>query len=375
MHIPFCERKCDYCDFVSFVTDDATKERYFDALLAQIDEVKEFTGKVPVDSLFFGGGTPSAVDSKLIEKVVDKVFSSFDVDKNVEITIEANPNSASLQKLKDYKAMGINRVSFGVQSFDDTELKYLYRLHNSRDAVEAFENARKAGFDNINLDLMSAIPGQGKEAFIKNLKKAVELGPEHISAYSLIIEEGTNYYKRFEEGDTSVERLKALPNLPDEDTDRYIYEETRSFLEKYGYRRYEISNYSKEGYECKHNIGYWQRIPYLGFGISAASLWQEKRWTMHSDLKRFINRDFSHDTETLSDTDIMEEFMFLGLRLISGISREEFRQKFNKDIEEVYGDILNRLIDEKLLTEDGDRVFLSYKGLDLANYVMAQFML
>lgn len=363
VHIPFCARKCDYCDFVSFVCGEDTQKKYFDALIKQIELKKETVGKVPVVSCFFGGGTPSLPSQGFIEKVLTRLKECFDFDKDAEITIEMNPNSGTLEKLKAYKAMGFNRVSIGLQSTENKELTTLSRLHNYGEFLETFKAAREAGFDNINVDLMSALPGQTLESYKKTLERVTALEPEHISAYSLIVEENTPFFERYKDG----------KGLPSEDTEREMYYLTKAFLEEKGYFRYEISNYSKKGYECRHNIGYWRRTPYLGFGIAAASLYDETRYQMHSDLERFINGDFSEERISLSENDRMEEFMFLGLRCIEGVSKKEFFERFSRNLSDVYKEELKKLSGKGLLV-DSDRVYLTDKGLDVANYCMSEFI-
>lgn len=364
IHIPFCARKCDYCDFVSFVTDSDTRKRYFDMLIKEIEFKAESTGKFPVDSVFFGGGTPSMADKQDIARVLETIRKHYKFTDEPEITIEMNPNSASGDKLRAYKAMGINRVSIGLQSADDNELKALSRLHNYEEFLKTYDQARRAGFDNINVDLMSAIPGQTVASFERTLSRVISLNPEHISAYSLILEEGTPFYERYFDGQ----------GLPDEDTDREMYKLAGTLLQKAGYNRYEISNYSKPGFECRHNTGYWRRVPYTGFGLSAASLYDEIRYAKHSNLKAYLEGDFSEEKTVLLPKDIMEEFMFLGLRMTSGVSKEEFKDSFGLSVYDEYGKQINKLNKEGLMIDSGDRLYLNEKGLDVANYCMSEFI-
>ncbi|MCR4962237.1 MAG: radical SAM family heme chaperone HemW [Lachnospiraceae bacterium] len=363
VHIPFCARKCDYCDFVSFVTDDDTKKAYFSMLEKQIDMKAESAGSLPVDSVFFGGGTPSLVDAGYIADVMEHLRRRFLFTDDAEITIEMNPNSAHKDKLSVYRSAGINRLSIGLQSTVDEELKRLSRLHSYEEFLRSYDLARTVGFSNINIDIMSALPGQSSDSYTETLKKVCKLAPEHISAYSLIIEEGTPFYERYKDGN----------GLPGEDLDREMYHDTKRFLLTKGYERYEISNYSKPGFECRHNVGYWTRKPYIGFGIAAASLIDEVRYSMHGDLKRFLSGDLTEEIEHLEMKDRMAEFMFLGLRLIKGVSKKEFFDEFGVSMEKVYKKQLLRLSEEGLLA-DGERVFLTEKGLDLANVCMAEFL-
>ncbi|MBO4678030.1 MAG: oxygen-independent coproporphyrinogen III oxidase [Lachnospiraceae bacterium] len=363
VHIPFCVKKCDYCDFVSFACGKDVQEDYFKALLSQIESMKETVGSVPIVSCFFGGGTPTVPDERLLISVLCKLKETFNFTPDAEITIEANPNSASREKLRAYRDAGVNRLSIGLQSTDNGELKCLSRLHTYEEFLKTFKDAREAGFDNINVDIMSALPGQTMESFEKTLERVCALNPEHISAYSLIIEEGTPFFDRYKDG----------KGLPDEDTEREMYYLTKRFLHEHGYERYEISNYSKPGYECKHNLGYWERVPYYGFGIAAASFYGGKRFQMHNDLKRFIKGDYEAQIETLSRDEEMSEFMFLGLRLTKGVSAQEFYEKFGVNIDEVYGAELSKLKAEGLINT-GERISLTDKGMDVANYCMSEFI-
>ena len=363
VHIPFCARKCDYCDFVSFAGCKDKFDAYFAALKDQIEKTYETVGKLPIVSCFFGGGTPSVPDASYITEILALLKDKFEFLPGAEISIEVNPNSADFSKLSEYKKAGFNRLSIGLQSANNNELKALSRLHTFEEFLLTFNNAKKAGFENINIDLMSAIPMQTIDSYKETLNKVLLLKPTHISSYSLIIEEGTPFYEKY----------KDTPPV-NEDIDREMYYLTKEMLKNAGYNRYEISNYAKEGYECKHNLGYWRRIPYLGFGIAAASLYKNTRFQMHSDLDRFINKDYSSDTIILTKKDSMEEFMFLGLRCTDGVSKKEFFQEFNEDLNEYYKDEISKLKKQELLKEEGDRLFLTDKGLDVANYCMSEFI-
>lgn len=364
VHIPFCARKCDYCDFTSFVCTKDIQKHYFDALKKQIRTKAETVGRLPVVSVFFGGGTPSVPDAYFVTSTLDTVRECFDVQKDAEITIEVNPNSAGLEKLSAYRTSGFNRLSIGLQSSDNSELKVMSRLHTFEEFLETYNDAKRAGFCNINVDIMSALPGQTVESYKKTLEKVVSLNPEHISAYSLIIEEGTPFFERYKDG----------IGLPDEDSEREMYYETARILSAGGYHRYEISNYAREGFECLHNRGYWTRFPYLGFGISAASFFDGQRYLCNVSLDDFINGNFFEEREVLTDEDAMEEFMFLGLRLTEGISKQEFFERFNKKYDDVYGEVTGKLSDEGLIKVSEDNVRLTLKGLDVSNYAMAFFL-
>lgn len=365
IHIPFCVRKCDYCDFLSAPGSEEAKASYTEALLREIEAVK--TEKREVSSIFVGGGTPSVLSPSLMGDIFEKIHESFSVAPDAEITIEANPGTLSKEKLFLYRSVGINRLSLGLQSPEETELKSLGRIHTYGEFLESFSLAREAGFQNINVDLMCALPEQTYEGWIRNLRTVAALQPEHISAYSLIIEEGTPFAKR---------KL----NLPDEDTEYRMYEDTAGILAEYGYEQYEISNYAKKGLSCRHNIGYWTRKEYLGLGLGAASLWGNQRFSNTSDFSFYLKNSGSpekirEDRETLSLETEMSEFMFLGLRMTEGVSKAEFLEGFGVPIENVYGKVLDKYKSMGLLEEKEGRIFLTREGIHVSNGVMAEFLL
>lgn len=364
VHIPFCVKKCDYCDFVSGVCEKNVKEAYFKALKEEIVKRSESAPDKRVGSVFFGGGTPSIVDAGRIKDILDLIRGRFEIEDDAEITIEANPNSVTADKLKVYREAGINRISIGLQSSKDDELKTLGRVHTFKEFLTTYDLVRSAGFSNVNIDIMSAVPGQTLDSYHETLKTVATLNPEHISAYSLIVEEGTPFFERYKDG----------AGLPDEDTERNMYYDTESILKEYGYERYEISNYARPGYECKHNMGYWTGRRYMGFGVAAASYDGSGRRTNTEDLNEYIAGNWERETIELSETDKMEEFMFLGLRMTCGISKSGFKEAFGKDIYDVYNVQIERLKDHGLIIESGDRIFLSKLGTDVANTVMAEFM-
>ena len=366
IHIPFCVKKCDYCDFLSAPSGLEVQTAYIQSLLREIDAVKEGKGR-SVSSVFIGGGTPSVLDERFIGEILNKIKNKFPILDDAEITIEVNPGTADRRKFESYREYGINRLSIGLQSPDDRELEMLGRIHNYRQFLETYKTAREAGFDNINIDLMSAIPDQSYEGWISNLRTVAELKPEHISAYSLIIEEGTPFATR---------KL----NLPDEDTEYNMYEATAQILREYGFEQYEISNYAKKGMECRHNIGYWIRQDYLGFGLGASSLYGKERFTNTRDMKIYLadsrNPEKIREKEPiLTREDEMAEFMFLGLRMTDGISKADFEQRFGCVIESVYGGVLRKYKSMDLLLERDGRIFLSRKGIHVSNSVMAEFLL
>ncbi len=369
IHIPFCLRKCSYCDFLSGLRTAEQRENYVQALIREIRAQEDCPGGTCADTVFFGGGTPSVLSADQILRILQALRETFCILPDAEISLEMNPGTADEEKLRALKNAGINRLSMGVQSMHDEELRLLGRIHTASEAREAFDTARAAGFDNINIDLMSALPGQSFETWADSLRQAAEWKPEHISAYSLIIEPGTPFSTLYEAG--------KLPPLPDEETDRKMYRFTREFLAQYGYERYEISNYSLPGRECRHNSGYWTGHPYLGFGIGAASYVNGTRFSNTSDIDAYLKEGNNIRTEihTLSQQEKMEEFMFLGLRMTAGVSGAEFALRFGKTLEEVYGDVIRRHVRQGLLEPAGERFRLTERGTDVSNYVMADYLI
>lgn len=378
LHIPFCIRKCAYCDFLSGPATDAVKKQYVDALIREIKTIGKQYTEYCVTTIFMGGGTPSILFSEQITAIFEALKHSFSIKEDAEITMEVNPGTVTEEKFLAWKAAGINRLSIGLQSVKNKELQMLGRIHSYEQFLDTFQKARAYGFKNINVDLISAIPGQTLNSWCETLRTVAELSPEHISAYSLIIEEGTPFYEKYgEENDTEENDIEETALLPDEETERKIYEETEKILLEYGYERYEISNYAKKGYECRHNCGYWQRKEYLGFGIGAASLIENRRFHVVTDLNTYLEKDSLNyeEEETLSEQEEMEEFMFLGLRMMEGVSKIDFETYFGKNIEEVYGTVLEELEREQLLEISGDRIKLTKYGIDISNYVFEQFLL
>lgn len=366
IHIPFCIRKCDYCDFLSGPSGPEDQTDYVQALLREIQAVEEGEGR-SVSSIFIGGGTPSVLDERLLGDILREIRNRFKMEEDAEITIEVNPGTANIGKLQAYREMGINRLSIGLQSPEDRELKILGRIHNYEQFLETYQEARTVGFDNINIDLMSAIPDQTYEGWVKNLRTVAELEPEHISAYSLIVEEGTPFAAR---------KL----NLPDEDTEYNMYEATAQILKEYGFEQYEISNYARKGRKCRHNVGYWTRQDYLGFGLGASSLYGKERFANTADMKKYLensrNPEKIREKEpSLTREDEMAEFMFLGLRMTKGISKADFQRCFGCTIESVYGEVLEKYESMELLLEKDGRIFLSREGIHVSNSIMAEFLL
>ncbi|MBS5511589.1 MAG: radical SAM family heme chaperone HemW [Clostridium sp.] len=369
LHIPFCVKKCAYCDFLSFPSGKEIQRQYAKRLMEDIDCMGKEYGDIPVDTIFIGGGTPSVPESRLIVDLMEHVNRAFQISDGAEISMEANPGTVTREKLTDYRRAGINRLSFGLQSANDRELKLLGRIHTWAEFLESFHLARECGFTNINIDLMSALPGQTRESWKDTLKRVTDLNPEHISAYSLIIEDGTPFGEKY--GSEEGRKL-----LPDEDSEREMYHETKRFLRECGYERYEISNYAKPGRECRHNIGYWTGVPYLGLGLGASSYMNGSRFAVSSDMQQYLEEKpgtFT-DVEKLTKKDMEEEFFYVGLRMTAGVSLSEFERRFGVTAKEVYPGLMETFVEEKAAEFRGDRFVLTDYGLDVSNYIMAQFL-
>lgn len=394
IHIPFCARKCLYCDFLSFEAEAVVREQYVEKLTQEIEAMGTQYEDYEVVSIFLGGGTPSLLEGEQTVRVMEAVSQFFCVHKDTEVTTEANPGTVDEAKLRVYREVGINRLSLGLQSAEDKELKELGRIHTYEEFLESFQAGRAVGFENINIDLMSAIPGQSLDSYKRTLEAVIKLEPEHISAYSLIVEEGTPFYARY--GDMGHPTSKTqFPPLPDEDTERHMYHFTKDYLSKMGYERYEISNYAKPGKACRHNEGYWTGREYLGLGLGASSYTGGERYQGEVDLETYLgfdrqafaDRKHHKEREQLTKQDQMEEFMFLGLRLAGGISSLEFEKRFGLPAAAVYGAVLERCLDGGLLekieivcdtnhTESRDIYWrLTDYGTDVSNQVLSMFLL
>ena len=387
IHIPFCVRKCGYCDFLSAPADEKARDRYVQALLMEIERYRGTeTADRKIKTLYIGGGTPSTLSVKQLECIMQKIKCTFNFHGDMETSMEMNPGTASKEKCRALYQMGINRLSIGLQSTNDMELKTLGRIHSYEDFLNTYTWCREAGFQNINVDLMAALPYQTVESYTTGLRKIIRLAPEHISAYSLILEEGTPFYQKYNSG--------CYP-LPDEEQERLMYRETEQILAQAGYERYEISNYAKKGYACRHNLVYWQGGDYLGLGLGSSSYMDDVRFHNTTDLDTYVNQGaYVEDREELSVQAKMEEFMFLGLRVMAGVSGTEFEKRFGKTMEDVYGDVLRKHEEEGLLQieckEDRkeaaaaepakgktniEKVMLTTNGVDVSNYVFADFLL
>lgn len=427
IHIPFCVRKCGYCDFLSAPADEKARDRYVQALLMEIERYQGTeTADRKIKTLYIGGGTPSILSVNQLNCIMQKIKCTFNFCSDIEASMEMNPGTASKEKCRALYQMGINRLSIGLQSTNDKELKTLGRIHSYEDFLNTYTWCREAGFQNINVDLMAALPYQTVESYTTGLRKIIRLAPEHISAYSLILEEGTPFYQKYNSG--------CYP-LPDEEQERLMYRETEQILALAGYERYEISNYAKRGYACRHNLVYWQGGDYLGLGLGSSSYMDGVRFHNTIDFDTYVNRyanedwiagckdehmqgqektqiagsfaeqdiqmrcrKYVEDREELSMQAKMEEFMFLGLRVMAGVSGTEFEKRFGKTMEDVYGDVLRKHEEEGLLRIERkearkenrkeasaaepakgktniERVMLTTKGVDVSNYVFADFLL
>lgn len=370
VHIPFCLKKCYYCDFLSTSAEWNEMEQYFFALKEEISGYRKLAKDYFVQSIFFGGGTPTLPFGEWIVQVLEQIREIFLVEEGAEITIECNPETVDQKKLWIYKRAGINRISFGLQSAEDRELKRLGRVHTYQRFLDAYSAAREVGFFNCNIDLISGLPGQTPDGWEDTLLKVVSLNPEHISAYSLMIEEGTPFFEMEKEG---------VLCLPDEEAEWKMYERTAKILEKAGYRRYEISNYAKLGWECRHNQIYWNGQEYLGLGLGASSYIKEERFRNISDLEKYLKyakepKQLYAEIIKLTLADKMEEFMFLGLRRTEGISKAEFRKKFESSIETIYGESLKKWEKEGALEAHGDKIWLTQRGMEISNVILADFL-
>jgi len=374
IHIPFCVKKCLYCDFLSAEADLATQKAYVEQLIEEIRVQAKNYIEYQISTIFIGGGTPSILSGVMIANIMSAVYEGFAVEASAEVTIECNPGTLDADKLGYYRHSGINRISLGLQSADDDELRLIGRIHSYEDFLKSFQKVKQAGFDNINVDLISAIPNQNLESWKSTLKKVAMLKPEHISAYSLIIEDGTPFYKMY----TGKEGEKQLP---DDELDRDMYYVTKDILANYGYQRYEISNYAKAGYECRHNTGYWTGVEYLGLGLGASSYVMGRRFHTEKELDKYMNikmhediNPLYQDIQELTLEDRMEEFMFLGLRMVGGVSGSEFMERFGQNMFNIYAQVIEQNVKKQLLIIEYPFLRLTEKGIDLSNSVMSDFI-
>ena len=366
IHIPFCKQKCLYCDFVSFANKEEFQKKYVEAMIQEIYNWKSENKDYKAKTIYIGGGTPSYIDSKYIIEILKNIGEA------KSAAIEVNPGTITKQKLIDYKNAGVNRLSIGLQSTDNNLLKQIGRIHDYNQFLETYNLARKVGFDNINIDLMIGLPNQSISNIKESLEKICNLNPEHISVYSLIVEENTPMQKLIEKGEFK---------LPDEEAERQMYWYVKDFLELKGYKHYEISNYAKPGFESEHNMDCWEQKEYIGFGVAAHSYIDNKRFCNTSNIEEYIlncqNCEFEKNIEIQeiqNNEDKIREYMILGLRKIDGISIQKFEKIFNKNPIMLFKNELNKLFNKKLIIIDGDIIKLSNKGLDFANLVWEEFI-
>lgn len=368
IHVPFCIKKCNYCDFLSFAADTQKRRQYVESLCQEMVNWKAKVSAYEVDTIFIGGGTPSVLSVEEMDDIFQGISDSFSWTGQNEFTIECNPGTVSEEKFALYRQAGVNRISLGMQSAMEDELKKLGRIHSFAEFLDSYRMARKAGFDNINIDIMSAIPEQTKESYDRTLRSVTELEPEHISSYSLILEEGTPFFEWYAE----------RPPV-DEETDRWMYERTREVLGEAGYERYEISNYAKAGKACRHNLKYWEREEYLGLGLGAASFLSHTRFSNERDMEVYREQTRKGlcpvaGIEQLTQEEEKAEFMYLGLRCMKGVSKRRFQEYFGEDLEVCFGDVVRRCQEQGLLERSGDCIYLTGRGIDVSNRVFAEFV-
>lgn len=406
IHIPFCMRKCDYCDFLSGVYSESVQKKYAEAVIIELKVMAASFSNVSISSVYFGGGTPSWLDEQLLCDIMAAVRANYRLTKDCEISIECNPGTMNPYKVDRYLGAGINRISIGLQSANDDELYMLGRVHTFDQFLSTYEAVMNGGFRDINVDIMTGLPYQNLAKLENTLKEVTCLQPTHISAYNLIIEEGTKYFDRYEADAIAQANGEPTEYLPDEELNYALYKYTQEYLAKRGYKRYEISNYCKDGAKCRHNTGYWNRVPYLGVGIGAASLIDDHRTKNVTDIYKYIEiadkiatepdyirrskrqkasedgavvwdifSPFWDEDILLSRFDAMAEFMYLGLRQLDGVTRENFQNMFGQQIESIYGSVITGLKSQGLLEATEGRIWLTDLGLDVSNQVLAKFII
>lgn len=370
VHIPFCKSKCHYCDFLSFARHEGDMGRYVDALIDEIEAYGVCAKDYEVKSVFVGGGTPSILASEDMKKILETLNRCFHIAENAEISMEANPGTLTPDKVRVLKAGGVNRVSLGLQSCQNHLLKKLGRIHTWEVFLESYALVRQAGINNVNVDLMFGLPGQNLADVEQDLEMVMALSPEHLSCYGLIIEDDTVFYELYEKGELSIQ---------EEEMERQMYWRIHEILGAHGYNHYEISNYGKEGKACYHNKVYWEGKPYIGMGLGASSYFQGYRYKNTCIMEDYIANKgevqaLKEDIQLIDGKMAVEEFMFLGLRLLEGVSKHEFVSRFGKEMNAYYGDTITGLVHQGLLVEDADRLRLTRKGIDVSNHVLAYFI-
>lgn len=369
IHIPFCLKKCDYCDFYSIKNDASYHDEYVLALVNELDSyIDEISDRFEISSIYFGGGTPTTLTTQNIGIILDKIFT-LDVSPDAEITVEANPETLSYSYLEELYKLKVNRLSIGMQSLSDKFLKQIGRIHTKEKFLTEYNNAKKVGFDNINIDVMFGFYNQSLEDVKETILEVIKLRPTHISSYSLILEEDTKMYDDY---------LSGKINLISEELERDMYYFITDTLQKNGYERYEISNYSLDGFQAKHNCAYWQNTKYIGLGASASSYFLGKRYKNENDVLKYIKNNGileKIDVENISIKEEIEEFFFLGLRMKKGVTNKNFFDRFNQNINDYFSEEIDKLIKDNLLSKEDDRIFLTNKGFDLSNYVLSHFII
>ncbi len=370
IHIPFCISKCSYCDFLSFTCKDEKIDSYIDALLIELELYKEEIIDYQIRTIFIGGGTPSSIDESHISRVLDYIMKNYNVEKLEEVSIESNPGTLTKEKVKVYKNSGINRISMGVQSLNNRILKDIGRTHTKEDFYNSLDITRGLGIDNINVDLMFGLPGQNLSQALYSLERVIQLGVKHISYYGLILEEGTDMFYR---------HLRGEIDFPSEKDERDMYHNIVRILKENAYDHYEISNFSKAGYSCKHNLRYWDLKPYLGIGLNSHSNMEGKRFSNTLDIDEYIykleNKNFPViDIIDISKNIEIEEFCIMGLRKTSGIDKIDFKNRFSFNIEDIYNTMIKKHVKNGLIKNSDKSISLTAKGLDLSNLVEIVFL-
>ena len=371
VHIPFCKRKCNYCDFYSVKWNEKSENKYIDAVINEIKNYKNtLDEKYYVNTIYFGGGTPTIINPDNLRRIIEKLRIAFEIDENAEISMEANPNTLTPENLKAYKEIGINRLSIGIQSLNDDILYKIGRIHNSQEALEAIDRAKQFGFENINADVMFNIPGQTITDIETTLSKVIEKNVRHISFYSLKLEKGTPMY--------DMEKSSKII-MPEEDEEREMYYAGRNVMKDNNLFQYEISNFAVKGYECKHNLKYWNQEEYIGIGPAAHSFLNSVRYSNPSDLNLYCQNSeanvFERNIqEVMNQKDLIFEYIMLRLRLTEGLNMVDFKSKFSIDFNETYSKQIDHLTKNNLLEYSGDFVKLTNYGMDISNYVFEKFM-
>lgn len=372
IHIPFCVKKCYYCDFISYPNSYEVQEEYVDKLLKEIQDNQDLLKQNKITTIYIGGGTPSSIKPELIKKILNKIYEITKIDntENIEVTIEVNPGTVTKSSLQLYRNCGINRLSIGLQSTKNDLLQVIGRIHNYEQFLNTYNWAIEAGFRNINIDLMLGLPNQSINDLKESLEAVINLKPslKHISVYSLIVEEGTEIEKKLNNGELQ---------LPDEEQERMQYKYVKNYLELQGYKHYEISNFSKPGYESKHNSNCWEQKQYIGIGVAAHSYVNNKRYSNTNSLKEYLNnssKDIKVVHEEQDIQDMQKEYMILGLRKLDGISITKFKEKFGENPIYLFRNQLQKLVQDDLIIVDLNNIRLTNKGLDFANLVWEEFV-